>query len=152
MGHAERANKVRKKMLRDLVFSPYDPSTRDEFGFAPLASRAFILLYQAIANAPSGNIEQTHRGVSVFNKIKKSSESSGSDGNRRLRVGGATIRLTNEELEYSRKMLERTRDNIPVAQADALLHLDELFTKAPELKEEDLLLEAGGDLAVERDP
>lgn len=112
-------------MSEGLMFPSYDPAARDAYGFAPLASRAWLLLWQAIAAAPSGNVEQTVRGVTVFGKLKEISEPG--DGGRRLCQAGAMLSLTSEERDYARHMLERIRDQVPIAQGDALIYLDGLL-------------------------
>lgn len=146
MGKASRANERKKKMLRDIEFVSYDPTARDEYGFAPVVNRAWILYYQAIASAPSGNVEQTARGVAVFNKLKATSEAASQEGSRRGKHEGATLRLTNEELDYSKKMVEKIRENVPVSSGDALMYLDDLFKNAKEIDEAKLVKAEGPEL------
>src|SRR5713101_4643844 len=139
MGKASRANKKRKHMLRDIEFEAHDPVTKDEYGFPSIISRAWLLYYQAIASNPSGNVEETAKGVTVFNKLKVSSEAGSTEGTRRIKKDGTTLRLTNEELDYSKKAVSKIRDQVPISQGDALMYLDQLFAGAKEIDESKLV-------------
>lgn len=125
--------------MKILKLESYEPGYKDDLGRSAVVSRAWVVLWSAASSAPAGSVESTAKGVRVFGKLKNMSERSGSEGeSRRLRPEGADLYLSIEELEWLKQALTKFRDNVPVAQADALVYLDELISKAPEISEEEL--------------
>lgn len=125
--------------MRRLTLGSYDPAARDDMGQAPLPSRAWVLLWIGTANFPAGNVEQTARGVAVYQGLKGISEPTpGQEGNRRLKPAGGSLLLEEQEFNLLRDALGKMREQIPIANGDALMYLDKAFKSAETLSSEDL--------------
>lgn len=117
--------------MRVLHFDRYDGSKRD----APIQARAWIIIWAAVGAFPAGNKEQTITGNKLWEALKGASEEVGEDA-RRLNPSGSDVYLEDAEFRILGQAIEKIRDQIRIANADALLWVDNLLDKAPELSKE----------------
>lgn len=117
--------------MKVLTFLPYEMGSKDEEGRAPIHARAFTVALLASGNLPSGpSAKDTARVVRVFEKIQKLSVKD-KEG-RRLNPQGGQLLLEHEELETLKAAIDKIRENVPAAQGDSVVFLDELIASAPE--------------------
>jgi hypothetical protein len=117
--------------MRILTFDQYIPGSQ-----IAAQARAWTILWLAVNGYPSGNKEQTITGNKLWETLKEASElvASGPEGeSRRLTPVGATIYLQDDEFRLLGKAVEAVRDRVVIANSDALLLIDHLLEKAPEI-------------------
>lgn len=129
--------------MRKLKLDSYDPSTRDDLGQVSAVSRAWVLLWVGTANFPSGNVEQTARGMAVYKALRSVSEPTPDvKDSRRLKPSGASLLLEEGEFKLLQDVVTKMREQIPIANADALVYLDDAFKNAQIVTAEDLQKES----------
>lgn len=125
--------------MKILVFPAYSRTEKDEVGRTSIVGRAWALLMTACANAPSGpNAARTALVVKVYNKVKSLLQMTNDE--RYLRTDGGEIAFENEEMKVLGENLDKFRENVPAAQADAIVWLDEAIAAAPEVPADKLSL------------
>lgn len=125
--------------MKILTFPGYSRTEKDDVGRLSVIGRAWALLMTACANAPSGpNAERTALVVKVYNKVKSLLQSVNDE--RYLRTDGGEIAFESAEIKVLTENLDKFRENVPAAQADALVWLDEAIAAAPEVPADKLAL------------
>ena len=115
--------------MKAITFPAYSRDEKDEVGRPSVVGRAWTIALMASANAPAGpNAERTAQVVKVYNKIKKVMVREGDD--RYLNPEGGLVLLEDSEIKVFKESLDRFRENVVGAQADALVWLDEAIASA----------------------
>lgn len=117
--------------MRIIQFDPYDLNAAR----GPQV-RAWTIMWLAVNSYPAGNKEQTIVGNKLWETLKEASELVSADAegeSRRLSPAGATIYLQDDEFRLLGKAIEAARERVVIASSDALLFIDHLLEKAPEI-------------------
>lgn len=116
--------------MRILKFPSYDPAAPEP----AVQARAWFIIYTAVGIYPAGNKEQSHVGDKVWQGLRNASEPvSDVPEGRRLKAEGASIFVEDAEYRLLGQAVEKLRDQIRIANVDALLYVDNLLEKAPEI-------------------
>lgn len=116
--------------MRILKFPSYDPAAPEP----AVQARAWFILYTAVGIYPAGNKEQSHVGDKVWRSLRNASEPVPDvPEGRRLKAEGADIFVEDAEYRLLGQAVEKLRDQIRIANVDALLYVDTLLDKAPEI-------------------
>lgn len=124
--------------MRIVTFDKYDPEV------TPVAvqAKAWQIMWLAINNFPAGNREQTVLGNKVFNEIRDAAEiiytpDKKSEVGRRLNPSGVEIYFQDDEFRVLGQAVDKFRENVMLSGSDALLWIDRLLEKAPEISKKD---------------
>lgn len=119
--------------MRILKFPSYDPAAPEP----AVQARAWFILFTAVGIYPAGNKEQSHVGDKVWKALREASESiPNTDDGRRLKSSGTELFLEDAEMRLVAAAVEKLREQIRIANVDALLYVDNLLEKAPEMSKE----------------
>lgn len=124
--------------MRIINFEQYDPKET----VIGASARAWIICWMAVNNYPAGNKEQTLVGNKVYNALREVSEAVGEG--RRLLPFGAEVYLDDAEFRLLGNAVEKFRENINIGNSDALLYVDRLLEKAPEISKVDYVAKIKG--------
>lgn len=113
--------------MRLLRFEKYDKTAIP----LPIPAQAWQILWLAVNNHPAGNKEQTTLGYHVFLALRDASALAGDT--RYLSEDGADIYLEDAEFRLLGQAIEKFRENIRLAGAEALIWIDKQLEKAPEI-------------------
>lgn len=109
--------------MKAITFPTYDRNEKDEVGRPSVVGRAWVLALMASANAPAGpNAERTAQVVRVYNQVKSLLRVENDE--RFMAPEGGFIYLEDAELKVFKESIDKFRDNVVGAQADALMWLD----------------------------
>lgn len=119
--------------MRILKFPSYDPAAPEP----AVQARAWFVIYTAVGIYPAGNREQSVTGDKVWKGLHGASEPvpNQPDG-RRLRASGADLFMEDAEFRLITNAVEKFRDQIRIVNVDALLYVDNLLDKAPEISKD----------------
>lgn len=124
--------------MRVVTFDKYDPEA------TPVAvqAKAWQIMWMAINNYPAGNREQTVLGNKVFNEIRDAAEivytpDKKTEVGRRLNPAGTEIYFQDDEFRILAQAIEKFRENVVLSGSDALLWVDRVLDKAPEMSKKD---------------
>lgn len=119
--------------MRILDFPKYDVTARP----VPAHARGWALLWLSVNGYPAGNRDQTLVGNSALLLLKSISEVLDAEGDsRRLQAEGGMLYFEDAEFRVLRQALDKFRENVSLANADALIFLDESLEKAKEISKE----------------
>lgn len=125
--------------MKVLTFPAYSRTEKDDMGRAPVAARAWSLAMSVAANTPAGpGAERSAQVVAIYNAFKALAQQRGDD--RFLNENGGVVKLENAELKVFTDSLDKFREQVIGAQADALVFVDQLIAGATEEAKDGLSL------------
>jgi len=129
--------------MRIVKLDKYNPNAQ------PISVQAKVwqILWLALNDYPAGNREQTLVGNRVFNEIREASEiayeTDAKDNKReigrRLKPSGVELYFDDAEFRLLGQAVDKFRVNVTLPGSDALLWIDQLLEKAPEVSKKDYI-------------
>jgi len=124
--------------MRVMKLDKYDPEANP----VAVQARAWQIMWLAVNNYPAGNKEQTLVGNAVFSELREISEivkEKGAEVGRRLKSSGTESYFEDPEWRLLGQAVDKFRENIALSGSDALLWVDKLLEKAPEVSKRDYI-------------
>lgn len=116
--------------MRLIRFEPYTTDTVP----LPVHAQAWQILWLAVNNYPAGNKEQTAIGHQLFLALRDSSTLLGTI--RTLNAEGADVYLEDAEFRILDQAVAKFRENVNLSGAEALIWIDRMLDKAPQISKE----------------
>lgn len=125
--------------MKIISFPAYSRTEKDDMGRAPAVARAWSIAMSVAANTPAGpGAERSAIVLAIYNALKGLAEVRGDE--RYLKEAGGTLTLENSEVKVFTESIDKFREQVNGAQADALVLLDQLIAAATEQPKDGLAL------------
>lgn len=116
--------------MRLICFEPYAADAVP----LPVQAQAWQILWLSVNNYPAGNKEQTATGHQLFLALRNSSVLVGTI--RMLAPDGADVYLEDAEFRILDQAVAKFRENVNLSGAEALIWIDRVLEKAPQISKE----------------